>query len=143
MIKFNKWLVCFILLLGNYIIGYAMTPYEAKAFYKEAFTHTILNEYATKEDYAKYFSKNFVMKLDGKKYHFDEYVQFMLDLKKDRASIDINFNEMVAESDQVATSHVTHVVNKNGDEIYIDVLSLFKIQNNKFIAGEELIKLRS
>ncbi len=120
-----------------------MTPNEAKAFYKEAFAHTVLKMQSTKEDYANYFSKDFVMTMDGNTYHFDEYVQFMLDLKNDTASVDIKFENMIAESDQVATSHVTHVIKKNGEEFSLDVLSLFKIQNHKFIAGVELTLLQT
>lgn len=141
MTKIKNWFAIF--LLSNGICGYAMTPDEAKAFYKDAYEHTVLNMQSTKKDYAKYFSKNFVMQMNGKTYHFDEYVQFMLDLKKDRSSVDINFKNMVAESNQVATAHVTHIIMKNGKEIYLNALSLFKIQNHKFITGKELIQLQS
>lgn len=143
MLKTKKWFLCLLLLLGKHVIGFAMTPDAAKAFYKEAFAHTILNMQATKAEYAKYFSKDFVMKMDGHTYYFDEYVQFMLNLRKDTFSVDINFKDMIAEADKVATSHVTHVVKKNGEELYFNVLSLFKIQNQKFMDGQEFSKLQS
>lgn len=142
MLKLKKWIACAVL-LGNSAVGFAITPDEAKAFFKEAFAHTILNAQATKEDYSKYFSKDFVMKMDGKTYHFDDYVQAMLDLKEDRRSIDISFKDMVAESGRVATAHVTHVIKNNGEELYLNVLSLFKIQDHKFLDGQELTKLQS
>jgi hypothetical protein len=143
MLKIKKCIACAVLLLGNNVVGFAMTPDEAKAFFKEAFAHTVLNAQATKEDYSIYFSKDFVMKMDGKIYHFDDYVQAMLDLKKDETSIEIRFKDIIAESGKVATAHVTHVVKNNGEELYLNVLSLFKIQDHKFIDGQELTKLQS
>lgn len=143
MLKIIKWTACALLLLANNVVGFAMTSDEAKAFFKEAFAHTILNEQATKKDYSKYFSKDFVMKMDGKIYHFDDYVQTMLKLKKDEMSIDISFKDMIAESGKVATAHITHVVKNNGEELYLNVLSLFTIQDHKFIDGQELTKLQS
>ena len=133
--------LCFISSSASFASTQAMTPDEAKAFYKEAFAHTVENMRATKADYARYFAKDFVMYMNGERYNFDDYIQFMLNIRKDTVSVQIMFKDMMAEANGVATIHTTHISKKDGSETYLNVLSFFRIENQQFISGNELTKV--
>src|SRR5579862_7969042 len=138
----NMIIVILAVISGLVSIAYAaeksMNPEEAKAFYKEAYEHTILNSQATKADYARYYAKDFTMYMDGKLYHFDDFVQLSLERQKARTSIQIIFKDMLAESDGVATVHATHIVKNDGSKLDLDVISFFRLRGHQFASGNEL-----
>jgi predicted ester cyclase len=118
-----------------------LTPEELKAFYKEAYAHTVENMQSTKADYSQYFAKDFVMHMDGQTLNFDDYVQFMLDIRKGVDNVKIEFKDMIAENDGVATVHTTRITKNNGERITLNVISFFKVRNRQFTSGHELTRL--
>ena len=67
----------------------AMTPTEEKQFIKDAFANVFENMNATKEEYSKYFSKNYVQYVDGKKLNYTDFVEHVQALKSEMKSIKI------------------------------------------------------
>ena len=119
----------------------SMTPTEEKQFIKDAFANVFENMNATKEEYSKYFSKNYVQYVDGKKLNYTDFVEHVQALKSEMKSIKINFKYMVAEGDKVSTVHIANGVKKDGGIVETQFNALFEIKDHKIVLCNELSHL--
>ncbi|HSX03362.1 MAG TPA: nuclear transport factor 2 family protein [Rhabdochlamydiaceae bacterium] len=93
------------------------------------------------EDYTKYISEEFVMHLDGKVFNFKQWVHHIVGLKALMKSYKFTFDDFVIQEDKIASSYIVHATKKDGTELDIRVIAIFKIKNGKFIYCDELTHL--
>lgn len=118
-----------------------MTTTKIKQFIQETFLNVIENMNATEKTYAKYFSKDYIQYVDGKKLNYSDFVTHMKAQKSVMKSIKVTFKHIVAEGDKLATIHIVNGIKKDGSRIEAQVNALFQIKNNKIILCDELTHL--
>lgn len=118
-----------------------MTPNEIKKFIQEAFLNVIEDMNATEETYTKYFSKDYIQYVDGKKLTYADFVAHMKAQKSVMKSAKITFKHMLVEGDKIATVHLVYGIKKDGSVIEAQVNALFQIKNSKIVLCDELTHL--
>jgi predicted SnoaL-like aldol condensation-catalyzing enzyme len=121
----------------------AMSNAQEKAYIQQAFANTVENPKATEATYAQYFASNYIQHTDGKTLDYAGFVQHMQALKASTQSIQISFEHIVADHNQVSTVHIVHAVMKDGSTADFKVIAYFQLQNGKFVYCDELTRLIS
>jgi hypothetical protein len=96
---------------------------------------------ATKADYARYHTKDYIQHVDGKVLNYDEYVAHREALKKTVKSAKIFFNDMIIEGNKVVTRHTAYVTKKDNKKIELQVIAIFEIKDGKIVKCDELTHL--
>jgi hypothetical protein len=136
---FKKYLIIFAFLFFHILPAFAqntsMTPAQMHDWIQEAL-HYGFDMKTT--DYTKYMSTDYVEHIDGKVFDFKQWLHHMKGLKVLMKSYTLTFDEIVAEKDQLATSYVVHAVKKDGSQLDIRIIAIFKIKDGKMIYCDEL-----
>ncbi len=120
-----------------------MTPDEVRQFLKEAFAAIIENMAAGEEDYAQYFSPDYVQHVDGKVLDYDGFVAHMAKQKSVLESTRVTFKRIIVEGDQAATVHMIHAVKKDGGVVEGQVNAFWQIKDRKIVLCDELTHMIS
>lgn len=115
-----------------------MTPVQMKAWIQEALHYGF--DMKT-QDYTKYMSKNYVEHIDGKVFNFQQWLHHMNGLKVLMKSYSLTFDEILAEDNKIAASYVVHAIKKNGSELDIRIIAIFKVKDGKLVYCDELTHL--
>lgn len=118
-----------------------MTSNEIKNFIQQVFQQAVEDMNATEVTYSKYFSKDYIQHVDGKKLTYSDFVAHMKTLKSVMKSIKVTFKYLLAEGDKVATVHLIDGVKKDGSIVRAQVNALFQISANKIVLCDELTRL--
>lgn len=117
-----------------------MSASEVKVFVKNAITYALENK-NPKMDYGKYVSPNFVNRVDGNVFNFNQWVTHQKHIKAITQSMKPRFDWIVAEGNNVAVIFYIDLVKKDGRLLTVKDMAFFKIQNHKVIYVEELTRL--
>lgn len=120
--------------------GKPMSPEEMKTLMKSAVTYAVENN-DPNMDYSKYVSKDYIQHIDGETFNYVEWAQHMQDIKKLMKSQKVDFQDVLADGDKVVINQVVHGIKKDGTEIAVKVIGIFKIKDGKIVYGDELTRL--
>ncbi len=112
-----------------------------KILLKEAIQKGLVNMNATPAEFHPYYSKDYIQNVDGKTLNYAEFLAHMDDLHKTLESLKIEFLDMLAEGDKVATRHIAHATKKDGKKVEVLVVAVFGFQAGKIISCDELTHL--
>lgn len=118
-----------------------MTPNELKSFIQATFQNVVEDLDAPQDIYAKYFSQDYIQRVDNEEFGFTGFVDHMKALKQATASIKIIFHHLIAEGNQVCSVHTAHAIKKNGAEVKMKVIAYMRVVDNKIVFCEELTQL--
>ena len=118
-----------------------MSTAETKAFIEEVFNNVLEDTNATERAYEKYFSKDYIQRVDGKVLNYSDFVKHMQAQKAVLKSLKITFKYIIVEGDKIATVHIVDGVKKDGGIIEAQVNAVFQIKNKKIILCDELTRM--
>ena len=95
-----------------------------------------------KEFYLKTISPEFTFAANGEVCDFQTWYQRYERFKKNMRSIEVKFEDIIAEDNKVSASYWVNCIKKNGSEVEIKILGIFTVSDNKFIACDELYWIR-
>lgn len=104
----------------------------------KAFQNGLMNMNSTRADFDTYYSKEYIQHVDGKTLNYAEFLAHMNDLHKSLSSLEIEFLDIVAQGDKVATRHLAYGVKKDGREIEVLVVAIFGFKDGKLVSCDEL-----
>ncbi len=118
-----------------------MQPNELKQFIQAAFNNVLENLPLADSVCDKYFSKNYIQYVDGKKLNYDDFILHLKMLQLKMKSIKITFKHIIVEDDKVATLHIVDGIKNDGEEVKVQVNALMQVQEGKIILCDELTHL--
>ncbi|MTG99420.1 MULTISPECIES: nuclear transport factor 2 family protein [Myroides] len=86
----------------------------------------------------RYFDRDYVQYVDGKKLDYEMFCQHMKALKNKTKSLEVKIISCVEQGDEAFTNHLVSVVDANGNVSTIKVIAYFKFRNEKVILCDEL-----
>lgn len=90
----------------------------------------------------KYFSKNYVQYVDGKKVDYAGFLEHVRALKSALHSMSFEFKHIVTQGNKIATLHIARGIKRDtGDKIEVQVNAMFEVQHNQLILCNELTRL--
>jgi hypothetical protein len=113
---------------------------NAKQFVKDAVVYALENK-DPNLDYSKYVSKDFVNLIDGNKFKYTQWVEHQKHIKSQIKSMSPIFDLLIAEGNQVAAIFRIKLIKKDGSELEVKDIGIFKIKNHKIVYVEEVTRL--
>ncbi len=115
-----------------------MNHEETTAFIKEAFKNVIENIDADESTIEKYFSKNYKQWVDGHELDYEGFTNHMKAQKQRIASVNIEFERLIVDGENVATIHHIDAITKDNHPVKGLVIAHFTIRDNKICFCKEL-----
>lgn len=112
-----------------------------KQLIQTALHEVVENMNASEETIARYFSKDYIQKVDGKILNYAELVAHMRVQKAALMSAKVTIQYLITEGDFVASLHVVDAIKKDGSPVQVQVNAIFKIQEGKIVLCDELTHL--
>ncbi|MDX2164957.1 MAG: nuclear transport factor 2 family protein [Gammaproteobacteria bacterium] len=109
---------------------------------QEIFAHVFEKDGFDEAVCEKYFSKDYIQYVDGKKVDYAGFLDHVRALKSALHSMSFEFKHIVKEGNKIATLHIARGIKKDtGKKIEVQVNAMFEIQNNQVISCNELTHL--
>lgn len=118
-----------------------MNPEAIKAFIKKAFKDVIENIDADESVIEKYFSKDYKQWVDGHELDYQGFVSHMKAQKQRIARVNIEFERLVVEGEDVATIHHIDALTKDNHPVKGIVIAHLSVRDNKICFCKELTKI--
>ena len=130
---------------GNYDNGAAKRAGQPdgdnKALIQAMFRDIIERDVFDEQAVGRYFSPNYVQKVDGKTLDFTGFCDHLRALKGAVMNVHVAFEQMVAEGNKVMDIHHVDADKRAGGKIASRVIALFVIEDGKIVFCDELTHL--
>lgn len=110
---------------------------------KEALEFTLSDLGTHADKIGEYFHSDYVQHVDGKTLDFAGFVNHLHALREKVERLELAFDSLFEEGDQVCSVHTVDVSKKDGSRAKVKVIATFKLCNGKIILCDELTHLIS
>ncbi len=117
-----------------------MKTKSAKAFVKEALTEFFNHKHCDEQTMQRYLTADFIHYVDGSAKPFDELCTHLQKQVLKFKSMHIQFLDMIAEGNKVATLHTLKVITQNGETFLWQGQAIFYLREDKIFKGIELTR---
>ena len=112
-----------------------------KVLVRQMFRDVLERDKFDEPEVARYFSRSYQQKVDGKTLDFAGFVDHMRELKRTVTGLRVSFEQMVAEGNKVMEIHRVEADKRTGGKMMARVISLWVIEDGKIVLCDELTHL--
>lgn len=112
-----------------------------KAFIVRMFREVLEHEPFDRQIIDRYFSPNYVQRVDGKTLNFDDFVDHVRKLKATTRDLRFTFEHMVAEGNTVMEIHRVEGEKRAGGSFETRLFSLWIVEDGKIVLCDEVSRL--
>ncbi|WP_397599775.1 nuclear transport factor 2 family protein [Silvanigrella sp.] len=123
--------------------SFANPSQDPKQIVKDVFKYVLEDPNYSEEKISKYFSKDYIQLVDGKRYNYEDFLAHIKKQKSLLKSTKVTLKYILSEKDQISSVHIIDAVKKDGKEVKVQVVAYYVIKNNKLVLVDELTHLIS
>lgn len=112
-----------------------------KKWIENVLKEIVENMEADEQAISKYFSRDYIQEVDGKKLDYHGFVNHMRTQKEILNSASITVERSISEGNWVSIVHRVDAVKKDGKKLSVKVIAHFEVKEDKIVRCDELTHL--